>query len=47
MITEGEIIGIFCLADEFCKYFSLELKKHQIADGKKHRKNHVIYRMLR
>ena len=37
MITEDKITGIFCIADDFCKYFSSELKKHQISDGKKHR----------
>ncbi len=25
---------IFCLAEDFCKYFSAELRKHQISDGK-------------
>ena len=34
MITENKITEIFCLADEFCKYFSSELKNHQIGDGK-------------
>ena len=37
MITESKITEIFCLADDFCKYFSTELKKHQISDGKVHR----------
>ncbi len=37
MIAEGKIPEIFCLADAFCKYFSSGLKKHQLADGKKHR----------
>ena len=37
MITENKITEIFCLADDFCKYFSSELKKHQLCDGKKHR----------
>ncbi|THG34762.1 IS982 family transposase, partial [Muribaculum caecicola] len=37
MITEDKITEIFCLADDFCKYFSSELKKHQLCDGKKHR----------
>ena len=36
MITEDKITEIFCLADDFCKYFSLELRKHQISDGKVH-----------
>ncbi|THG34134.1 IS982 family transposase, partial [Muribaculum caecicola] len=37
MITEDKITEIFCLADDFCKYFSSELKKHQLCDGNKHR----------
>ena len=37
MITEDKITEIFCLADDFCKYFSSELRKHQICDGKIHR----------
>lgn len=37
MITEDRITEIFCLADDFCKYFSSELKKHQLSDGKVHR----------
>ena len=37
MITENNITEIFCLADDFCKYFSSELKKYQLSDGKKHR----------
>ena len=37
MITGDKITEIFCLADDFCKYFSSELKKHQISDGKVHR----------
>ncbi len=37
MITESNFTEIFCLADDFCKYFSTELKKHQISNGKVHR----------
>lgn len=37
MITNDKITEIFCLADDFCKYFSAELKKHEISDGKVHR----------
>jgi len=39
MLTHDKIIEIFCIADDFCKKFSQEIKKHQIApkDGKKHR----------
>lgn len=37
MITEDKITEIFCLADDFCKYFSSEFKNHQISDGNVHR----------
>lgn len=37
MITEDKITESFCLADDFCKYLSSELKKYQLSDGKKHR----------
>lgn len=37
MFTEDKITDIFCLADDFCKIFSAELKKSQIEDGKRHR----------
>lgn len=37
MITDDKITEIFCLADDFCKYFSSELKKRQVSDGKAHR----------
>ena len=37
MITEDKIAEMFCLADDFCKYFSTELIKHQLSDGKVHR----------
>lgn len=30
MFTEDKITDIFCLADDFCKYFSSELKKHKL-----------------
>jgi tRNA A37 methylthiotransferase MiaB len=37
MLTKDKIIEIFCIADDFCKNFSQEIKKHQIKpkDGKK------------
>jgi len=39
MLTNDKIIEIFCMADDFCKLFSQEIKKHQLSlnDGKKHR----------
>jgi hypothetical protein len=30
MLTPDEIIEIFCMADDFCKEFDLEVQKHQI-----------------
>ena len=37
MLTEDKIIEIFCMADDFCKNFSQEIKKHQLQpnDGNK------------
>lgn len=29
-MTTTNLIEIFCILDDFCKYFTLELKKHQI-----------------
>ena len=43
MITENKITEIFCLADDFCKYFSSELKKHQLSDGKFHRSKPPVF----
>jgi len=36
--TKDKIIEIFCIAEDFCKEFSQEIKKHQLKpnDGKKH-----------
>jgi hypothetical protein len=38
-LTTNKITEIFCIADDFCKEFEQELKKHQIRDndGKHHR----------
>ena len=37
-MTETNLVEIFCILDEFCKYFTPELKKHQLpAPGKRHR----------
>ncbi|KAA6326548.1 hypothetical protein EZS27_024363 [termite gut metagenome] len=30
MFTPDKIIEIFCIADDFCKGFDLEVQKHQI-----------------
>jgi hypothetical protein len=39
MLTNDKITEIYCIADDFCKEFDLELKKHKMLpdDGKKHR----------
>jgi hypothetical protein len=39
MLTNDKIIEIFCIADDFCKNFFQEIKKHQLkpANGKQHR----------
>ena len=29
-MTDTNIIEIFCILDEFCKYFAPELKKHTL-----------------
>jgi hypothetical protein len=38
-LTTGKITEIYCIADDFHKDFSKEIKKHQISpvDGKRHR----------
>jgi Transposase DDE domain. len=42
MLTKDKITEIFCIADDFCKEYDLEIKKHQITsnDGKKRRNRH-------
>ena len=30
----ANLVEIFCIFDEFCKYFDIELKKHVIEDSK-------------
>jgi len=39
MLSPDKITEIFCIADDYCKEFAQEVKKHQIAptDGRKHR----------
>lgn len=29
-MTDTNLIEIFCILDEFCKYFAFELKKHTL-----------------
>lgn len=37
-MTDANLIEIFCIFDEFCKYFAPELKKHTLkVPGKRHR----------
>ncbi|MBQ6764842.1 MAG: IS982 family transposase, partial [Paludibacteraceae bacterium] len=37
-MTTANLIEIFCILDEFCKFFAPELKKHTIqVPGKRHR----------
>ena len=38
-MTNANIIEIFCILDEFCKYFTPELKKHTLDTGNKRRRN--------
>ncbi len=42
MLTQNKIIKIFCIADDFCKEFNLEIKKHQLIsnDDLKKRNRH-------
>ena len=42
MITKDKITEIFCIADDFCKEFDVEIAKLalQEPDGIKHRKLH-------
>ena len=39
MITVDKVIEIFCIADDFCREYSIEVQKHQLESkaGKKHR----------
>ena len=37
-MTTANIIEIFCILDEFCKYFEPELQKHTLSvSGRRHR----------
>ena len=39
MLTKDKIIEIFCIADDFCKEYAQEVRKHKMlpTDGKKRR----------
>ena len=38
-MTTANLIEIFCILDEFCKYFTPELKKHMVDTSCKRRRN--------
>ena len=38
-MTDANLIEIFCILDEFCKYFTPELKKHTLDTSGKRRRN--------
>ena len=38
-MTAANLIEIFCILDEFCKYFTPELKKHLVDTSGKRRRN--------
>lgn len=40
-MTDTNIMEIFCILDEFCKYFALELKKHTLGSSGKLRRNRL------
>jgi len=35
----ANLVEIFCIFNEFCKYFEIELKKHVIEDSSKRHRN--------
>ena len=35
MITESKVIELFCMADEFCKFFDAMMTKYMLKPGKK------------
>ena len=48
MLSEGKITEIYCMADDFCKFFNETVKKHtlQVSDGKRHRDKGYISKEL-
>ena len=38
-MTDTKLVEIFCILDEFCKYFTPELKKHQLSAPEKCHRN--------
>ena len=39
MIADDKVTEFFCAVDEFCKYFTPELKKHQLPEPGRCRRN--------
>ena len=39
MLSDDKVTEIYCMADDFCKFFNETVKKHtlQVSDGKRHR----------
>lgn len=37
MITEDKVTEIFCILDDFCKVFDVQMGKHTIKDNTSHR----------
>ena len=35
IITENKITEIFCMTDDFCKFFNAMMKKYTLTNGKK------------
>ena len=47
-MTDTNLIEIFCIFDDFCKYFTPELKKHTIeVPGKRHRNRLPVCRTVK
>ena len=39
MLSDDKLTEIYCMADDFCKFFDETVRKHsfQVSDGKRHR----------
>lgn len=46
MITESKVIELFCIADDFCKFFDVIMAKYTLKPAKKRKYNHesTIYK---
>ena len=40
MFTEDKIIKIFCMADDFCKFFDAMMAKYTVKDARKRHSRH-------